>query len=337
MSRIGSALFTPILVTTLVAAPALGHADDFYKGKTLTIIVGFTPGGGYDFYARLLARFMPNHIAGHPTTIVQNEPGAGSLVAVRSLNVTQPKDGTVMVTFNPGLITQSVVQPEMVNLDFSKYAWVGIATPDFRVCYGYGPNGVSSWDDMMHRKEFVLGGTGKGSGNYINGATLREVFGAPVKQVLGFPGSAEMRLAIERGELDGDCGSISSVPAEWLRDNTAHPFVRFTKERPPEVPESAKFIEDFATTQGQKDLLKVLDAEDEVGRSFVMSADVPADRLAILRQAFNDTMKDPALIAEAEKALTPVHPLTGEEADQTVANMVKVSPDIIAKAKKMYE
>jgi tripartite-type tricarboxylate transporter receptor subunit TctC len=337
MSRTRLALFAPFLVTTLVVAPAVVHADDFYKGKTLTIIVGFTPGGGYDFYARLLARFVPNYIPGHPTVIVQNEPGAGSLVAVRSLNVTQPKDGTVMVTFNPGLITQSVVQPEMVHLDFSKYAWVGIATPDFRVCYGYGPNGVSSWDDMMHRKEFILGGTGKGSGNYVNGATLREVFDAPVRQVLGFPGSAEMRLAIERGELDGDCGSVSSIPAEWLTNNTVHAFVRFTKDRPPEVPESAKFIEDFATTQEQKDLLEVLDAEDEVGRSFVMSGDVPADRLAILRQAFNDTMKDPALIAEAEKAQTPVHPVTGEQAGQIVARMLKVSPDILAKAKKMYE
>ena len=280
---------------------------------------------------------MPDHIPGHPTTIVQNEPGAGSLVAVRSLNVTQPKDGTVIVTFNPGLITQSVVQPETVNLDFRKYAWIGIATPDFRVCYGYGPNGVSSWDDMMHGKEFNLGAVGKGAGNYINGATLREVFGAPVKQVLGYPGSAEQRLSIERGELDGDCGSLSSIPTDWLASNTAHLFVRFTKERPPEMPESAKFIEDFTTTQDQKDLLGVLDAEDEVGRSFVVSGDVPADRLTILRQAYNDTMKDPAFIAETEKEQIPVHPLTGEEAGQIVTKMMAVSPDIITKAKKIYE
>jgi tripartite-type tricarboxylate transporter receptor subunit TctC len=337
MSRTRLALVAPVLVTALATAPALVRADDFYKGKTINVIVGFTPGGGYDYYARLLARFVPDHIPGHPTVIVQNEPGAGSLVAVRSLLFTQPKDGTVMVIFNPGMITQSVVQPEMVNLDFRKYAWVGIATPDFRVCYGYGPKEPSSWDEMMHSKEFIMGGTGKGSGNYINGATLREVFGAPVKQVLGFPGSAEQRLAIERGELDGDCGSISSVPLEWLQTGKAHPFVRFTKERPPEVPESARFIEDFATTQDQKDLLKVLDAEDEVGRSFVMSGEVPADRIAILRQAFNETMKDPALVAEAEKAKSPVHPLTGEEAGQIVAKMLAVSPDIIAKAKKIYQ
>jgi tripartite-type tricarboxylate transporter receptor subunit TctC len=337
MSRTRSALVAPFLVASLVTAPALAQADDFYKGKTLTIIVGFTPGGGYDFYARALARFLPDHLPGHPTIIVQNEPGAGSLVAVRSLNFTQPKDGTVMVTFNPGLITQSIVQPEMVNLDFRKYAWIGIATPDFRVCYGYGPNGVSSWDDMMHRKEFNLGAVGKGAGNYINGATLREVFGAPVKQVLGYPGSAEQRLSIERGELDGDCGSLSSIPADWLANDTAHLFVRFTKERPPEMSENARFIDDFATTQDQRDLLDVLDSEDEVGRSFVMSADVPADRLAILRKAFDDTMKDPALLAETEKEQIPVHPLTGEEAGEIVTKMTTVSPAIIAEAKKIYE
>jgi tripartite-type tricarboxylate transporter receptor subunit TctC len=310
---------------------------DFYKGKTLSIVVGFTTGGGYDVYARLLARFIPDHIPGHPSVILRNQPGAGSLAAARSLNATQPKDGTVMVIFNPGLITRSIVQPDMIDLDFRKLAWVGIATPDFRVCYGYGANGVSSWDDMMQRKEFILGGTGKGSGNYVNGAILRLVFGAPVKQVLGFPGSAEKRIAIERGELDGDCGDMGSIPADWLRDRTAHAFVRFTKERAPEVPESARWIGDFATTQDQKDLLDVLNGQDEVGRSFVVSGDVPADRLAILRKAFNDTMKDPAFIAEAQKARSPMQPLTGEEAGQIVAKIMAASPAVVARAKEIYE
>ena len=143
-----------------------------------------------------------SHIPGHPTVIVQNMPGAGSLVATRSLDMTQPKDGTVMVTFDPGLITQSLVQPEMVKLDFRRYAWIGITTPNFRVCYGFGPDGVKSWDDMMHRKQFILGAAAKGSGDYVNGATLREVFAAPVKQVLGFPwqrrGTARRRAGRNR-------------------------------------------------------------------------------------------------------------------------------------------
>ena len=337
MARIHAAFFAPLLVAAHLTVPAQARADDFYKGKTVTIIVGFTPGGGYDLYARLLARFLPAHIPGHPTVIVQNMPGAGSLVAGRSLYATQPKDGTVLATLDDGLITESLVEPEVVDLDFRKYAWIGITTPDFRVCYGFGPGGVKSWDDMMRSKEFILGAVGKGAGNYINGATLREVFGAPIKQVLGFPGSAEQQLAIERGELDGDCGALSSIPRDWLRDGKAHPFVRFTKERPPEMPENARFIGDFATTQDQRDLLEVLNAGNEVGRAYVISGDVPADRIATMRKAFDDTMKDPAFLAEAEKEQLPVHALTGERAAQIAADITAVSPVIIAKAKKIYE
>jgi tripartite-type tricarboxylate transporter receptor subunit TctC len=337
MLRACPTVFRAFLAAALLALPASARADDFYKGKTVTLVVGLTAGGGYDLYARALARFIPEHIPGHPTVIVQNMPGAGSLVALRALNATQPKDGTVMLTFEPGLITQSIVQPESVNVDFSKLAWIGVTTPTFQMCYGFGPNGVKTWDDMMHRKEFVVGAVAKGGSDYIKGAILREVFGAPVKQVLGFPGSADEVLALERGELDGECGSLSSVPADWLRNDKAHLFVRFTAERPPEMPETALPIDDFATTQDQKDLLDVLDAEGEIGRAYVMSADVPADRIAVLRQAFNDTMKDPAFLADMEKAQFPVHPLTGEEAGKIVAKIGAVSPAIIAKAKKIYE
>ena len=216
------------LSTLLMAVLALvpqARADDFYKGKLFTIVVGFSPAGGYDNYARVLSRYIGSHIPGNPTVIVQNMPGAGSLTSVRYLNLTAPKDGTVMVIFNPGMVTQSIVQPEKIGVDFRQYAWVGVVTPDYRVCYSYGEAGPKTWDEMMHRKEFILGSTGKSSGNYINGATLRLVFHAPVKQIMGYPGSAEQRLAIEQGALDGDCGSYSSIPLEWI-DKKPGPFLR---------------------------------------------------------------------------------------------------------------
>jgi len=324
-----------MLAALAVLAP-LAHADDL-KGKTVTIVVGFSPAGGYDVNARTLARHLPRHIPGNPTIIVQNLPGAGSLTSVRYLDVNAPKDGTVMTIFNPGLVTQSIVEPEKVNLDFRKFAWVGVITPDFRVCYGFGPNGVKSWDDMMRRKEFILGSTARGSGNYVNGATLRQVFHAPVKQILGFPGSAEQRIAIERGELDGDCGSFSSIPAAWVNERKVHPFVRFTEKRPPEIPESAIFINTFAKTEEQKQLLDVLNAADLVGRPFIMSKQVPAERVAMMRKAFNETMQDKAFLADMEKQQLPVNPLTGEEAEATIGKMMNVSPGIAAKAKAIYE
>jgi tripartite-type tricarboxylate transporter receptor subunit TctC len=337
MERTRGVFLLPLMLGGLVTAPALARADDFYKGKTFTIVVGFSPGGGYDVNARGLARHLAAHIPGNPTIIVQNMPGAGSLTSVRYLDVTAPKDGTAMTIFNPGLVTQSIMQPEKVQLDFRKYGWIGVVTPDFRVCYGFGPNGVKSWDDMMHRKEFVLGSTARGSGNYINGATLREVFHAPIKQILGFPGSAEQRLAIERGELDGDCGSYSSIPIDWIRDGSAHPFVRFTEQRPSEIPAGAVYIGTFAKTEEQKQILDALDASDEVGRPFIMSKQVPADRVAIIRKAFNETMKDKDFLAEMEKQQLPVNPMTGEEAEAIVGKMMDAPPAIVAKAKAIYE
>ena len=310
------------LVLAGLAAPLAQAQDDFFKGKTVNIVAGFSAGGGYDLNARGVARHMGKHIPGNPSVIVQNMPGAGSLTSVRYLDVHAPKDGTVMTVFNPGLVTQALIAPEKVQRDFRKYSCIGAVTPEFRVCYGFGPKGVKSWDDMMSRKEFVLGSTARGSGNYINGATLREVFHAPIKQILGFPGSAEQRLAIERGELDGDCGSYSSVPIEWIRDGSAHPFVRFTEQRPLEIPESAVFVGSFAKTEEQKQLLDVLDAADGVGRPFIMSKQVPADRIAIIRKAFNETMQDKDFLADMAKQQNPVNPLTGEEA--TVARLANV-------------
>ena len=330
-----------LLAAALIGLSALGapaHADDFFKGKTFTILVGFSPAGGYDQYARNLARYSGNHIPGHPTVIVQNMPGAGSLNAVRYLDLKAPKDGTMMAIFNPGLVTQSIVQPERVNLDFRKLAWVGIVTPDYRVCYGYGDKAITSWDQLMHGgKQFIIGSTGKGSGNYINGATLRIVFKAPVKQVLGFPGSAEQRLAIEQGELDGDCGSYSSIPVDWIKKGLAHSFVRFIKDKPPEVPDSAKFIGDFATSDQQRQLLRLLNGGDEVGRPFIMSKQVPADHLAIIRQAFDETMKDKDFLADMAKQELPVHPLTGQQAEKTIEELTGVPPDIVKLAKPIYD
>ena len=336
MTRARTALLVPLALATLWSAAQPVRADDFYKGKTFTIVVGFSPGGGYDAYARGLARYLGTHIPGNPTVIVQNMPGAGSLTSVRYLNVNAPKDGTAMTIFNPGLVTQSILDPEKVNLDFRQYAWIGVATPDFRVCYGYGPNGVKSWDDMMSRKPFILGSTAKGSGNYINGAELREVFHAPIKQILGFPGSAEQRLAIERGELDGDCGSYSSIPPEWIRDGLAHNFVRFSERRPPEIPESAVYVGTYAKTDEQKELLQVLSAADDVGRPFIMSKQVPADHIAIVRKAFDDTMKDKAFVADMEKQQLPVSPVTGDEAEKIISRLFQVSPKIAAQARAIY-
>jgi tripartite-type tricarboxylate transporter receptor subunit TctC len=325
-----------LALSACFAAPAHAQAD-FYKGKTVNIVVGFTPAGGYDINGRAVARHIGKHIPGNPNVIVQNAPGAGSLSAVRNLDATLPRDGTTIVTFNPGLVTQSLVQPETVKVDFRNVSWLGVVAADYRVCYGFGPDGVKTWADMMSRKSFILGTTAKGAGNYINGAILRIVFNAPVRQILGFPGSAEQRIAIERGELDGDCGAYASITPAWVNEKKVHPFVRFSQKRSEEIPESAVYIGTFAKTDEQRALLNVLSGGDEIGRPFIMSKQVPPDRLAILRAAFNATMKDPAFQADMQKLGHPVQPLPGETAEAIVAKMSGASPEVLKQARAIYE
>jgi tripartite-type tricarboxylate transporter receptor subunit TctC len=242
-----------------------------------------------------------------------------------------------MAVFNTGLITQSIIEPKTVKLDFRKVAWVGIATPDFRVCYGFGAHGPKTWDEMMRMKQFVIGTTAKGSADYVNGQTLKDVFGAPVKQIIGFPGSAEVRIAIEGGELDGDCGTFSSIPVDWIKSGKAHVFVRFTHDRPAYEPAAAVFVETYAKNDAQKKLIEFLDASNEVGRPFVMSSGVPKDRLEIMRKAFDDAMKDPALIAQAEKEHIPVSPHTGQWAEGVLRQqMQNASPALVSQAEEIF-
>lgn len=334
-----SGLLCAILaLLSLISSFVSSGAADFYQGKTFTIVVGATPGGALDIVARGLARHISDHIPGKPTVIVQNMPGAGSLTAVRYLDATAPKDGTVMTIFNPGLITLSIVEPNQANIDFTKFNWIGVVSSTFFVCYGRGANGVHSWADMMSRKEFVLGATGRGADNYLAEATLRDVFHAPIKLVLGYPGQSQRLIEIERGELDGDCGSITSVPVEWLREGTAHIFVRFSEQRVREMPNTAPYIGTFAKSEDVKQLVNLLTgAIDKIGRPFIMSSQVPPDRLAVIRAAFAATMDDPAFGDDMQKLHVPVVPLTGAAAQDLIAKMSATPAAIVAKARSIYE
>jgi tripartite-type tricarboxylate transporter receptor subunit TctC len=315
--------------------------ESFFKGKTISIVVGSTPGGAYDIISRILARRMSAYIPGAPSIIVQNMPGAGSMTAVRYLESTAPKDGTTIGVFLPGIITQTIVQPEKMNLDLDDIAWLGVTSGDYsRVCYGYGPNGVRSWADLMRKTgehPFIMGTTGKGASNYINAASLNLVFHTNIKIIFGFPGSAELRVAVERGELDGDCGGFSSVPTEWVKKDEAHPFVRFADRLTLGIPATAVYVGSLAKTAEQTELLNFLYGADKLGRSFVMSKDVPADRLTILRKAFDRTMQDEAFRQEMANVQETVFPLTGAQAQQIYQDMRNVSPVILNEARKIYE
>jgi tripartite-type tricarboxylate transporter receptor subunit TctC len=326
-----------VVLLSLIRATWSADPADVYRGKTVAVVVGSTAGGGFDRVARLVARHIGSHIAGAPRIIVQNMPGAGSLTAVRFLDAVAPKDGTVVATFNPGLIIQSIVEPDRINIDFTKFGWVGVVSPEFLVCYSYGANGIRSWQDLMSRKEVTLGASGLGTGNYLTAAMLRKIFDAPVRVILGFPGEAERRLAIARGELDGECTSIISVPVQWLRSGEAHIFVRFDEQRVPGIPESVPYIGTFARSQEQRQLLNLMTASDRVGRPFIMPNQVPPDRLDEMRRAFAATMDDPGFRSEMEKLQVPVDPMTGTAAQAFVARLSATPRDLVALARQIYK
>jgi tripartite-type tricarboxylate transporter receptor subunit TctC len=311
--------------------------DEFFKGKTVTLVVGYSAGGGYDQYARALARHLGGRIPGNPSVLVANMPGAASLTAVRYLDANAPKDGTVVTTFDPGLITESFAAPELFKIRFSDYQWIGSMLRDIRICYSWGATGIRTWDDMMKRKEFLIGTTAKGSNAYVNGAILRKVFNAPVRQIAGYPGSNEQRLALERGELEGNCGSWSAMPQDWLVHDKINPLVRFSPSRPPDMPPSVPFIEDLATTREQKALLAVLDASAELGRPFIVAKTVPPQRVNVLRAAFQATLADAAFQAEAQVQSLALDPVPGEEADAIINKIYAAPPELARKVKDVLE
>jgi tripartite-type tricarboxylate transporter receptor subunit TctC len=326
-----------LLTTTQRAAAQAQGSDAFYRGKTVTIVVGYSAGGGYDQYARLVARHLGRYIPGNPSVIVQNMPGAATLTSVRHLDANAARDGTVITMFDPGLILESFASADQNRTNFANYQWIGALLRDIRVCYASTASGVRNWDEMMNRKEFLIGNTARGSNAYVNGAILRKVFHAPVRQISGYPGSNEQRLALERGELEGNCGSWSAIPHDWIVNRHINALVRFSPKRPPDMPVGVPYVLELARTQEQKELLPILNGPGELGRPFIVAKQVPADRVKILRAAFDAILKDAAFWSEAQKQNLPLDPVSGEEAEAVIATIYSASPQMGKKAKEVLD
>jgi tripartite-type tricarboxylate transporter receptor subunit TctC len=317
----------------VTVAPAA--AQDFYRGKTLTILVGFSPGGGFDLNARVLARHIGRHIPGNPSVIVQNMAGAGSLTAVHYLDQTAAKDGTVIDIFNFGNIGESRLNPDRIKIDFRKFNWIGSISQDLTVCYVWHAVGVKTLAELQKVSRVHMGLTGMGSSSDINQRILKSIFKVPVQQVAGYPGSAEQRIAIERGELDGDCGAWSSIPLEWIEGHKIVPVIRSGPLFAPDMPRDVPYSVDIAPSERDRQVLRLLLASAQVGRPFIASQAVPAERIRILRDAFNATMKDPQFLAELEKLRLPISPKTGEEALKVVEDIYATPDEIVQAAKKI--
>jgi tripartite-type tricarboxylate transporter receptor subunit TctC len=319
-----------------VAAPAVAQDPAaFYRGKTIHLIVGFSPGGGYDVYARLLSRYYGRHIPGNPSFVVQNMPGAASLKSVQFLDVGAAADGTTIVTFNPGLITQSLTTPDKVPVKFLNYAWIGNVSEDVRICFTWHATGIKSFQDMLKADKIVYGNTGIGTSAYTDDRMLSEIFGVKVHQVQGYPGSADKRIAIEQGELDGDCGSWTSLPEDWLRDKKINLILRFSERLVSGMPKDLLYAGDLLKDPKKKQTFALLAAPALIGRPYLAPRGVPADRLMALKTAFDETMKDAEFLAEADKQRLLVTPMTGDAVEERLKEIYRAPPEVVAAAKEI--
>ena len=315
----GIAVGAGLLLSSLAqAAPARTPAE-FYRGRTMFVIIGYPPGGGYDLYARMLAQHMGRHIPGNPTMIPQNMPGAGSLKAANYLFQVAAKDGSVIGTFARGLGSAPLIG--QANFDSTKFSWIGSITKDTSLCISWAASPIKSWNDVMV-KQFTFGGEGADADPDIYAKLYKNVFGAKIRLASGFPGTSNIALGMQRGEVQGMCGiswsTIKSQHPDWMRDKKIHLLIQAAPTKDPELPQ-VPTADEIARTPEQRQVLDFVQASQIMARPFTAPPGIPADRKAALRAAFDATMKDPVFLADAKRLMVDVRPVTGAEIDALVA------------------
>ncbi len=351
MRETGSAWLRRIGFLTLAGAAALSGAgravaDDaavaaFYKGKTIAILVGSSAGGGYDTYARMIARYMGKHMPGAPTVIVSNMPGAGSNVAANYIYNAAAKDGTMIGALYGGAPLEPLIGTTPVQHDPSKSQFLGSANDDVYVCVARKDAPAKSIEDVF--KTELLVGASNASSTADFPAILNAVLGTKFKLVLGYPGSREIGLAIDKGEVQAACGlawpSVSVTNQGWFGPNGS---MRVLLQTHPKghaelnamgVPNAMS----FAKTEEQRAMLELFFAQEVFGRPYVVAPEVPADRVEALRKAFKETLADPELLADAKRANLEVDPVSAEEVQRLIAKVFAAPRELTQKIKKAIQ
>jgi tripartite-type tricarboxylate transporter receptor subunit TctC len=317
-------------VTTPAAADSI---EDFYKGRAITITVGFTPGGGYDIYARLLARFLGQHIPGHPGVVVQNMPGAGSQRAAQYIYSIAPKDGTAIGIFGRQMGITPLLTPG-VQFNGTKFTWLGSITNEVTTCVDWHTAAVKTWDDLL-TTPITFGGDGPGADPDMFALLYKNVFGAKINLVSGYHGTAPLVLAMERGETDGLCGyswsTIKSKHQQWLKEKKINILVQAALQKDMEIAD-VPLVLDKARTEEQRQILKVVLTSQEMARPFAAPPDLPPDRKAALLGGFAATMKDREFLAEAKRLNLDIHPLDGATIHQMLSELYATPKPVLEKA-----
>jgi tripartite-type tricarboxylate transporter receptor subunit TctC len=317
----------------LLASPAAADPiADFYSGKTVQVLIGFSPGGGYDTYARTLARHMGRHIPGNPKLVPQNMPGAGSLKAANFLYGVAPKDGTTIAHFAPGGLFEPLLgHAEGAQFEAPKFTWLGSASQEVSVCAFMAEAGIKSWQDMQ-RKSYVIGASGGGAESDVFPTVLRNMFHLPLKIVTGYPGGTEITLAMERHEVDGRCGwswtSLLSRSKALLDSKRIDVVLQIALHKDKDL-QNVPLIVDVTDDPQQKAALKLIVSRQSIARPFAAPPGVPAERAGALREAFAATMNDPAFMAEAKSQNLDIAPVSGADVEALIREVYASSPEAV--------
>ena len=330
--------FCVLAAAFLAATPAAATEADFYAGKSIQLLIGFSTGGGYDIYARTLARHMGRHIPGNPRLIPQNMPGAGSLKAVNFLYNAAAKDGTVIAGFAPGVVVEPLLgRSEGTQFEAPKFTWLGSISQEVSVCAFMTSAGIKSWADMQ-TKRYVIGASGGGAESDVFPNVLRKLFKLPLKIVTGYPGGTEIILAMERREVDGRCGwswtSLLSRSKALLDGNQIDITLQIGLQKDKALA-SVPLIMDLTDDPQKRAALKLIVSRQSIARPFAAPPGVPADRAGLLRAAFDATMNDPEFRAEARDLNLDVEPVSGAEVEALLREAYASPPEVVKLATEL--
>jgi tripartite-type tricarboxylate transporter receptor subunit TctC len=334
-------LWSLLFSLTVMPGTVISASDDFFKNKTVRLIVGFAAGGGFDIYSRAIARHLSKHIPGNPSVIVENMTGAGSLVAANHLYKVAKPDGLTIGNIHGNQILNQVLGSPGIEFDARRFEWIGVPVKDNGACALTKASGITSLDQWRASKTPVkLGGGGPGDTTTTNAKILKEALSLPIQLVMGYKGTSDMRLAAESGELAGACFQWESIKTTWRKGLDAGEVVIVIQTNPkrhPELGQVPNAIDEAKSEEARQLIRAGLHDPAAMTRPYLLPPATPKDRVQLLRKAFLETLNDPSFVAEAKKSTLEIDPVSGEELEKLIDGVFKLEPALVSKLKDVLK
>jgi tripartite-type tricarboxylate transporter receptor subunit TctC len=329
-----------LLMSSIVRAEGDPGVEPFYRDHVLSLYIGFSVGGGYDVYGRLVARHIGKHLPGNPTVVPINMDGAGSLKMANWLYNAAPRDGSAIGIFSRGVPFEPLLgNANLARFDATKFVWIGSTTNEVSVCATFARTGITRFEQLYER-ELIVGSTGSGADTDVFPRIIAGVLGAKFRIVSGYPGSNDIDFAIERGEVDGRCGwswsSIMATKRHLLEDGTLQVLLQLALHKHPDLPD-VPLVTELARNEDDLRILRLVFVRGTLGRPFVAPPGIPPARAAALRKAFDDMVADPEFLAEAERARLEITPISGAELEELIEEVYATPAPLVERTRRMLQ